>query len=310
MQKRKVYIMKGLPASGKSTKARQMVQENKNLVRINKDDIREMMGCGRPWNGRFEGVVGDVQQSMTVAALNNGHDVVLDNTHLNPRSYAWVHEDMLHEEDDFGVTHTRVDVEIEIVDFTHVPVEECIERDFRRGKEDGGREVGKTVILNMAYQYGILKQEKPLVVVDIDGTVADCEHRRRSSMVNGKLDWSKFLDPFNVGKDTPIISTMEMVKPYAETHDIVFVSARDESLRDVTEEWLDIHLIPGIRKYQRLIMRPAGDHRDDTIVKKEILDKYLEKSKITVCFDDRPKVIRMWRENGLNVVDVGKGIEF
>jgi hypothetical protein len=58
-------------------------------------------------------------------------------------------------------------------------------------------------------------------------------------------------------------------------------------------------------------MRRADDMRDDTIVKKQMLDTYFpDTSKIEAVIDDRPPVIRMWRENGLNVIDVGKGIEF
>ena len=29
-----------------------------------------------------------------------------------------------------------------------------------------------------------------------------------------------------------------------------------------------------------------------------------------MAFDDRPNVIRMWREQGLMVADIGKGVEF
>lgn len=57
-------------------------------------------------------------------------------------------------------------------------------------------------------------------------------------------------------------------------------------------------------------MRDAGDKREDTIVKSEIYDKYLKDLNIINIYDDRPSVIRMWRAKGLNVVDVGQGIEF
>ena len=59
-------------------------------------------------------------------------------------------------------------------------------------------------------------------------------------------------------------------------------------------------------------MRKNRDYRPDTIVKKEMYDQMLvDGYKPTLVFDDRPSVLRMWREIvGLTVVDVGMGIEF
>lgn len=55
-------------------------------------------------------------------------------------------------------------------------------------------------------------------------------------------------------------------------------------------------------------MRREGDMRPDTEVKQSFLDVYFpDKTVINKVYDDRPSVIRMWRENGLDVEDVGKG---
>jgi hypothetical protein len=51
------------------------------------------------------------------------------------------------------------------------------------------------------------------------------------------------------------------------------------------------------------------DKREDTEVKQAMLDRYFsDRSKIALVIDDRPSVMRMWRENGLNVVDVGNWV--
>ncbi len=57
-------------------------------------------------------------------------------------------------------------------------------------------------------------------------------------------------------------------------------------------------------------MRRSGDNRPDEIVKKEILDTLLNKDSVIRVYDDRPKVVRMWRAEGLEVVDCGDGVEF
>ena len=59
-------------------------------------------------------------------------------------------------------------------------------------------------------------------------------------------------------------------------------------------------------------MRKEGDYRSDTIVKEEMYNQMLvDGYKPTMVFDDRPSVLRMWRELGsLTVIDVGLGVEF
>ena len=59
-------------------------------------------------------------------------------------------------------------------------------------------------------------------------------------------------------------------------------------------------------------MRKTGDYRKDTVVKGEMYDQMLADGyEPSMVFDDRPSVIRMWRElGGLTVIDVGQGLEF
>lgn len=147
---------------------------------------------------------------------------------------------------------------------------------------------------------------KNIVIFDIDGTIADCEHRRH--FVTGeKQDWKSFF--YNIPYDTVIehvVTILELF--YKEGYTILLMSGRDETTRTDTEEWLEEHAI----NYHGLFMRAAGDSRDDTIVKKELFEQHLAGSKdnILLVVDDRPKVIRMWRELGLKVLDCGDGVEF
>lgn len=94
---------------------------------------------------------------------------------------------------------------------------------------------------------------------------------------------------------------------------IIFVSGREDKYRESTLKFLNekvseyfeyVHLCP-------LFMRKTGDQRPDEIIKKEIYDENIKDKYDVLCvFDDRPKVIRMWRSLGLYVFDCGRGIEF
>jgi hypothetical protein len=50
-------------------------------------------------------------------------------------------------------------------------------------------------------------------------------------------------------------------------------------------------------------MRKAKDYRDDAIVKSEMLDEILKTYSVIAVFDDRTKVVDMWRSRGLFVFD-------
>jgi phosphoglycolate phosphatase-like HAD superfamily hydrolase len=148
-----------------------------------------------------------------------------------------------------------------------------------------------------------LVMNKQTVIVDIDGTLADISHRERH--VKGKRKrWGKFFQ--NMDKDLPIPEVAAKVRQLSLDHTIILVSGRPDEYRAVTEEWLKRHKIP----YQDLYMRKSGDFRPDDVVKQEILKTRLKKEEIKLVIDDRPRVIRMWRKNGLEVEDVGNGIEF
>jgi len=144
---------------------------------------------------------------------------------------------------------------------------------------------------------------KPLVLFDIDGTLADIAHRRHHVMGETK-DWGAFFK--HMGDDTPNQPIVDLYKALqvSELYDLVIVSARPDNNRPVTEQWL---VWNGI-EFERLIMRPAGDYRPDTEIKKEILDLLLGEGRdIAFVVDDRDIVVDMWRENGITCLQCAPG---
>lgn len=286
----KLTLLIGLPASGKSTLAQEMLEKSGNSIRINKDLLRTMLHFDK-WSGRNEGLTQVASTTLAKQFLIAGKSVIIDDTNLNPNTIAaWQ-----------GLVSSVPTAKLEIVKLD-TPWQECIERDRKREKR-----VGDAVIKNMALRYGLV--ERPLkgyVLCDIDGTIADTRHRLH--FVQGeKKDWKGFFSQMHL--DPVRAETFKIINDLcAEGYTLIFVSARPENYRDVTEQWLAENV--GI-KYFTLIMRKAGDKRDDDIVKKELLDAFFpDRSLIYKVIDDRPRVIRMWRDNGLEVVDVGNGIDF
>lgn len=114
----KLIICRGLPASGKSTWAKQWVLEDpEHRVRINQDDIRLMLG--KYWVPSREKLVQEIQFDAIIEALSREFDVVIDNTNLNNKVL-----------DQFNrLIKTFEDYEIEYKDFFDTPLSVCIERD-------------------------------------------------------------------------------------------------------------------------------------------------------------------------------------
>ena len=117
----KLIITRGLPASGKSTWAKQWVLEDpEHRVRINQDDIRLMLG--KYWVPSREKLVQEIQFDAIVEALSKEFDVVIDNTNLNKKVL-----------DGFDrLIKTFENYEIEYKDFFDTPLSVCIERDKNR----------------------------------------------------------------------------------------------------------------------------------------------------------------------------------
>lgn len=114
----KLVAMRGVPASGKSTVAREMV-EKRNFKRVNKDDLRAMIDNG-VYSIENEGFVRLAVGLIVHAALSHGYSVVVDDCHNNPKRT-----------DELRSLASKLGVEFEIMDFD-VPVEECIRRDALR----------------------------------------------------------------------------------------------------------------------------------------------------------------------------------
>ena len=139
--------------------------------------------------------------------------------------------------------------------------------------------------------------QRKIVIVDIDGTIADVRHRLHHIKSGGKKNWKAFFEAMD--HDTPIDSVIRQVHELERDHDIIVVTGRPEHYRQRTEKWLNDN---GIR-YSRLFMRPDGNHRPDYTVKAEVLREF-PKGRIVLAIDDRGPVCDMWEKNGIRCVRI------
>lgn len=150
MKKLTLLIIKGLPASGKSSFAKKIVKNHpKSWVRVCRDDIRKMLG--KYWIPERENLVTSIEDHCVNKALIEGYSVIIDATNLNPK----VNKKWNKLINNFNKSKTAINkelkVEIKYHSF-HVPLKVCIWRDWKRGLL-GGRRVGTKVIRDFYKKY-------------------------------------------------------------------------------------------------------------------------------------------------------------
>lgn len=273
----KLLMLKGLPASGKSTYAKELVAQG--WKRLNKDDLRAMIDNGKHSNAK-ESKIKDIERGIAIKYLDYGENVVIDDTNF-------VYEDM------WRTLAEQKGAEFE-VKFFDTPVMECVARDAKRGEKS----VGAKVIFGMYDRY--LKPKPPeysyekqdCYIFDIDGTLAK---------MNGRSPY----DYTKVDTDIPNHNIANIAKVLGDSGvPIIVVSGRENSCRFETEQWLYKNDIV----YSKILMRKAGDSRNDAIVKREIYETELkDKYNILAVFDDRNRVVDMWRSLGLTCLQVEYG---
>lgn len=290
-----VYWMKGLPGSGKSTIATEMLKdpEMQPIKRLSRDFMREMLDGGK-WSKENEKVIIALETQIILNLLNDNYNVIVDDTNLSPSATKIMDEIKKHLPQAVHKT----------IDLTAVPVEECVRRDAKRANS-----VGAKVIRDMYRKHILCQAERKLdplfydislpycVIFDIDGTLAHRENR-------GPFEWDK------VGQDSENLSIsylLDMAQHYADEYTdtkIFIFSGRDGSCRELTEKWLygnNIHP-------DGLFMRAAGDMRPDHVVKKELFDQHIaNKYNVLFVVDDRDQVVHMWRDMGITCLQCNYG---
>jgi hypothetical protein len=155
----------------------------------------------------------------------------------------------------------------------------------------------------------------PMYIFDLDGTIALIDHRRHlvekppGAGKEWKPDWDLFHQAcVKDGVNWPVVGTMMQLR--ACGCDVRIWSGRLDKVRAQTLEWL--HVYTTIQPYElekMLTMRPGGDYRPDEQLKKKWLNALppADRQRLVAVFDDRNKVVDMWREEGVACFQVARG---
>lgn len=302
----KLYILRGIPASGKTTKALKIQKEYPNTKRVNRDELRKTILGDAPYNKKNEELIKTIRDSIISSSLKNGFDVISDDTNMDSATVNHLHK--------IAKKITNVTV---YEKYLNVTVEEAIKRDSNRKKTLGEEVVKKfydkfakniNIVSETYYPSNTLSTKKneqnenlpKAIICDLDGTLTKMNGKR------GPFDWDK-VDLDEINKPVKFILDLIKEKNHQQTEriEIIFLSGRDERAEKKTKKWLLSvgFLTKGTASDEfkergyKLYMRSEGDSRKDSIIKKELYEKYI-KNKYNVLFvlDDRNQVVDLWRK--------------
>lgn len=295
----KLYMLRGLPGCGKSTRAFEMLSSTtRPMKRINNDDLRAMIDGGK-WSKTNEVSIRLVREKMIHEFLGRNYDVIVDNLNLRPQDEATYRQ--------LAATNNA---QFEVLDMTDVPLHVCVARDRQRAKP-----VGEKVIWKWWEQYIKPTQKQTwedqtdltrldTIICDLDGTIADFDGKR------SHFDYTKVYGDKLVGPVAQVIRSFVYSDWPVFIH---FLSGREDSCFVDTQRWLiEKAGMPGaFSDSWKLLMRKTGDDRPDTEVKREIYEREIApKYRVLFALDDRPVIVKLWRSMGIYTFDCGLGIDF
>jgi len=284
-----LLILVGAPGSGKSTFAKYFLRTEENWMRVCRDDFRTMHFTWDNLPPQQEMLITEMIDASVEVLLRKNVNVIVDATHCRKEYIDHFIEKF----------NALADISFKVFD---IDPEELAERCEKRYRETG-KHIPPQVQKKFIRELEILKKEfdfstRPKLIAD---TVSFAQNKDLPRALICDLDGTLTLmndrNPFDASecdKDDLNEPVALVVKRFAASGgQVLLVSGREERFREPTLKFLKQHEI----SFSALWMRPTGDYRKDSIIKKEIYDNYIkDRFYVELVLDDRNQVVDMWRK--------------
>lgn len=141
------------------------------------------------------------------------------------------------------------------------------------------------------------------IIVDLDGTLADCSHRIHLIEDRQNPNWDGFY--LACVDDAPIHHTIAVVNALKnQGHTVYIMTGRSDLVETETHRWL----LQNVVQFDFLIMRRHGDYTHDCDLKQSWFHHYFrDPAQVLMAFEDRDRVVKMWRDLGIPCFQVADG---
>ena len=295
-----LHLVRGLPASGKTTWARALVASRRpgSILRVNRDDLRRSMA-----DPAYSAPVDAVERRISAAewrlvrsTLLDGLDVVVDATNLR----AGVARRWLALAEACGATWHVEDVVADL--------EECVRRDAARS---GPERVGEETLRDLHARFldPVTGRPAPLAPPPRLGSAGGAPYRPVPGtppavlvVVEGVLTGREPPGP----EDLPVPAAVAVLTALAAAgHRVVALSARPEEERTAVASWLARHVPVAL---EALLLRPPDTRRGDGAAALGLFDDHVrDRYTVVAVLEGRPRRAAAWRALGLPVLGLAEG---
>jgi predicted kinase len=315
-----MWIMRGLPGSGKSTKAKMIADSARQIYKcdsiiLSTDDIISgRNGEGYLYCPDYHAQAHALNQLKAREACKKGIQcVIIDNTNTKwdeMKPYFAIAKEF-----DYNVKLEEPDTDWKddpnecFHRTTHNVPLKTIEAMAKRYQPNAI--VLRSAKMNATNSAKVDNQPLPpnpqkidsnlpwAIICDLDGTLALFEKTGKGPNCRSPYDASRCDEvdipnkPIQYLLDIIEMENERITKPGQHETNIILMSGRESKYRPQTERWLSKHSV----SYDQLIMRAEGDRRKDSIIKRELYEKHIRgKYNVRFVLDDRDQVVKMWRE--------------
>jgi len=149
----------------------------------------------------------------------------------------------------------------------------------------------------------IMNMKKKAIIVDRDSTLYNIDHRLGYILDNPKeKNWKKFYA--GIPKDTLNQWCKDMILGFAlQGYEILMLTGIHVEHMRAVKKGLERDEIP----IDKLYMRQPKDNRADYKYKRESVEQILKEYDVVMAIDDRPMIINMYRDLGVQVIWVANG---
>lgn len=292
-----LLILIGIPASGKSTWAKSFIRSNADWVRVSRDDFRLMLKEAQMTEPKIEEMISTLVRHTIRESLMRKLNVIVDATNVRiDRIQEFVDEFKYYADVNYRVFDISLKVALERNKARDAKVPEAVieamHKQFKVVMDSFHFQPTKRNPIRERIEPDFKDPKPQAVIFDVDGTLANIGDR-------GIYDIDK------VYKDHVVELVAEQVRYHREKgRVIIVVSGRDDQSWKMTNEWMELHNI----KVDEFFMRPTGDMRKDSTVKKMLYDSYIKDRWNVLCvYDDRHQVLDMWHSEKIFTFNVNQG---
>jgi hypothetical protein len=145
----------------------------------------------------------------------------------------------------------------------------------------------------------------PAVIFDVDGVLADANHRQDilfGGGGGGRKNWKAFFEA--AGEDALIEEVARATELMDRDLCVVLLTARPTSIRATTLTWLEQHAL----RWDLLVMRPERDFRSSPDAKRLAVQELRAAGfDLRLAFDDDRRNVDMFHDEGIPCIYIDSG---